>query len=220
MGNAKSTTSDKRTPEDLWWNVTETKNKTENTSQIVVKSDSNTERSERKIQLNKELDEFKKDLHTKHEEGRRIIAERKQELNYLRLQLKLKTMINEELREQLEENPNNPGASDTTTSKCNRIEELLNENEEQRKLIEEMKIKLEAYSEIKAKNQELRVNVATLQEDLQNINAEVLNFESERNEYQTHVTALKDVIKVSKEMLNIRENQIQEVRVLIKFDKI
>lgn len=240
MGNANSidtnTTCNERTPEDLWWNpVGFVNNKYENkskeatnlqtnptttlkTTPIDANKESNIERLERKKILDKELDDFKRNIHEQHEVKRRLINEKKQELINLRRQLELQKMINEELKIQLDKsqsqssssNPNN--VESDLALKCDKYQELLKENEEQRKLIEEMKLQIEKHEEIHAKNQELRIHIAELQKEMQNVNAEVLEFESERKEYKTHVVALKDVIKVTKEMLNIRENQIQEVR--------
>lgn len=210
MGNVNTTTNmfqDERTPEDLWWNNpvnNETKAKLEPNL-----TDDNNERVERKKLLNKELDDFKRDLHTKHEEKRQLIIQKKQELINLRAELKLQKMINEDLQNKLSGSSNNRNNEDN--NEYDRLEKILKENEEQKKLIEELKERVTKYEEVNEKNNELRVNLAKLQDELQSVNAEVLDFESERNEYKTHVTALKDVVKVTKEMLNIRENQIQEV---------
>ncbi|XP_044256866.1 probable DNA double-strand break repair Rad50 ATPase [Tribolium madens] len=70
--------------------------------------------------------------------------------------------------------------------------------------------------EIKRNNLELKMTVATLQKDIQDLNSEVINFEKERADYKAHVVALKDVVSVSKQMLMIREAQLKEMREKIK----
>lgn len=166
------------------------------------------ERAEKRKVMAKELEDFKKNLHAQHEEKRQIIAARKQELADIRAQLNSEKIKNEELTRKLSKSSSK---ENTSCERCDQYEELLKENDEQKKEIIYMKAQMEKYEDIAAKNRNLQVNIVELQEELQTVNSEVLDFETERNEYKVHVTALKDVIKVSKEMLVIRENQIEEV---------
>lgn len=61
------------------------------------------------------------------------------------------------------------------------------------------------------KNRELQVMIAQMQHELQNLNTSMVDFEKEREEYKAHISALKEVINISKKMLLIRESQLKEV---------
>lgn len=61
------------------------------------------------------------------------------------------------------------------------------------------------------KNRELQVMIAQMQVELQNLNTCMADFEKEREEYKAHISALKEVINISKKMLLIRESQLKEV---------
>lgn len=246
MGNAESSTSIERSPEELWWNPIS--NAPENitlesvaSSQTFSTSDS-LERYERKKILTKELKDFKRDLHEKHEKGRQIIAQRKKEMMDIQEELEQQKTINDELRQRITQGDSSSASNaefEMYKQNQTRIQTLLNENAELKETInnikqqkknedetteelqkenlelkqvmEEMKEQLKTQNEIVEKNKELRISISQIQDELQNVNVEVLGFEHEKHEYKIHVAALKDVIRVSKEMLQIRENQIQEV---------
>ena len=70
--------------------------------------------------------------------------------------------------------------------------------------------------DIRQKNLELKMTIAKLQSDLQDLNGEMVTFEKERQDYKAHVVALKDVVSVSKQMLMIREAQLKELREKVK----
>lgn len=185
MGNTRSTeqSSTIEVEEDPWWNP-----------------QSRNEQQEKSVAINKnddKLDEFRQELARKHEKRRQIIAEKRKEMQDLRDEVLKHKEENEKLRRLLE------------TKSTDR--ELLRENQELKTKIVELQSELFKSEILTQKNNELRGDIAKLQQDLQTVNAEVVGFEKERFEYQTHVTALKDVIKVSKQMLVIREQQLTEV---------
>lgn len=246
MGNAESSTSIEKSPEDLWWNPIS--NAPENitlepaTSSQTVSTSESLERYERKKILTKELRDFKRDLHEKHEKGRQIIAQRRKEMMDIQEELEQQKRINDELRQRITQGDSSSASNaefkmykqnqeriqtlltenaelketiknmkHQNKNEDENIDELQKENSEIKQVMIEMKEQLKKYDEIAEMNKELRISISQIQDELQSVNVEVLSFEHERQEYKTHVIALKDVIKVSKEMLNIRENQIQEV---------
>lgn len=155
------------------------------------------------------LDEFRQDFARKHEKRRQLIAEKRKEMQDLRLELLRQKKENEKLRESL--NAKSSEINPSTEIDQQLIENLKQENDEMKRKIVELQTELFRSETIAQKNNELRCSITELQRELQSLNAEVVNFEKERQDYQTHVTALKDVIKVSKEMLRIRESQLNEV---------
>lgn len=152
------------------------------------------------------LNEFKLELARKHEKRRQILREKRREMEELREEVVRLKKENEQSRQA-------PVVkSDSVSSDSNvEMERLRKENEALREILEEKSKLLEASDDIIEKNRELRVSVAEMQRELQNLNKQVVDFEKERQDYQAHVVALKDVIAVSKNMLQIRESQLKEV---------
>nr|CAH7742815.1 unnamed protein product [Callosobruchus chinensis] len=91
-------------------------------------------------------------------------------------------------------------------------ERLRRENDGLKMILEEKSRLLEDSEKLIEKNRELRISIAKMQQELQELNTELIEFEKERQEYNTHVLALKDVISVSKNMLQIREAQLKELK--------
>nr|CAI5853434.1 unnamed protein product [Callosobruchus analis] len=91
-------------------------------------------------------------------------------------------------------------------------ERLRRENDGLKMILEEKSRLLEDSETLIEKNRELRISIAKMQQELQELNTELIEFEKERQEYNTHVLALKDVISVSKNMLQIREAQLKELK--------
>lgn len=141
------------------------------------------------------LNEFKLELARKHEKRRELIAEKKLEMQQLRDELLNLRKENDELKKS------------TVLVNDAEIEALRSENIELKSKLERSE-NLESLSGL---NKELKMTIAEMQLELQNLNTEILDFEQERQEYKEHVVALKDVITVSKQMLLIREAQMKEV---------
>lgn len=197
MGNTKSQCNESDT-EDVWWKPEKSTVNKENYSQP-----STPEKREARSNEDK-LDEFRQELARKHEKRRQIIAEKRKEMQDMRDELLKQRKENEELKKMLRRRSN---SEENET-------EIVKENEGLRKEVEELRSQLTKSEELAQKNNELRSSIAELQKELQLVNSEVVNFEKERSDYKLHVTALKDVVKVSKQMLQIRENQIKEVSIV------
>lgn len=147
------------------------------------------------------LNEFKLELARKHEKRRQILAEKRKEMEELRQEVIRLKKENEELR-------NTKCDSGDVDQEKRRLRE---ENEHLKMILGEKSRLLRESDDIISKNRELRVAIAQLQGELQNLNRQVVDFDNERKDYQAHVVALKDVIAVSKHMIQIRETQLKEV---------
>lgn len=164
--------------------------------------------AERRRRINEEkMEQFKSELANKHLARRQAIAERSREILFLREELAKHKKENEELKEAL--NKKNPEPEDTSWNE--ELQKLREENERLKNTVQEKDEELDNYKEITQQNHELRLNIAEVQKELQSVNAQVVSFENERHDYQTHVSALKEVVKVSKQLLEIRELQLEEV---------
>ncbi|XP_019874328.2 protein Daple [Aethina tumida] len=151
------------------------------------------------------LNEFKLEIARKHEKRRQILAEKRKEMDALRQEVLLLREENEKLKNERGEcKPENDGNIE--------IQRLQRENEELKMTIEENNKRLETIGCLTQRNNEMRMQIAEMQKELQELNTEALNFEQEREDYKTHVVALKDVIHVSKHMLQIREAQLKELK--------
>lgn len=195
MGNTKSQCF-QSDAEDLWWKPEKPAINKESCSQPCTPEKREPGSNEDK------LDEFRQELARKHEKRREIIAEKRKEMQDMRDELLKQRRENEELKKMLRTRSNNEENGS----------EIVKENDDLRKEVDELRTQLSRSQDLAQKNNELRSSIAELQKELQLVNSEVVNFEKERSDYKLHVTALKDVVRVSKQMLQIRENQITEVR--------
>lgn len=167
------------------------------------------------------LEQFRSELANKHLARRQAIAERSREILFLREELAKHKKENEDLKEalnakKLEEQTRLLNDPDDTSWK-ERFEKLQTENEEMRSQMSEQCEELNRHKDLHQQNHELRLNIAEVQQELQQVNAQVVAFEKERQDYQTHVSAMKDVVKVSKQLLEIREHQLEEVSGVLCF---
>lgn len=169
-------------------------------------------------EANKEkLSEFKLELARKHEKRREIIAEKRKEMEELRAEVERLKEENESLKASRLDPPDDNLAElheeiERLREEKVEVDSLRKQNEELKEIVDEKTALLEESEKIIGKNRELRINITELQNELQRLNSEILNFETEREDYRVHVVALKDVISVSKHMLQIRETQLKELK--------
>lgn len=234
MGNARSTEVERE--EDVWWSngdgqvqqSTDTEyfekfNTTTSQKTQLCETSVNIEREQRRKEMQEDFIKFKQELARKHEKRRQLIVEKKKEMMDLRDELIKEKGENERLRRLLKEN-RSTSDDDNVSSKSQKTDEpsdvniadIKEENEELRNEVEKLKLMLREKDIIADKNRELRISLAQMQKELQNVNTQIISFEKERIDYQEHVTALKDIIRVTKEMLRVRESQIDEVRLLFR----
>lgn len=221
MGNVRSgeaNTNSNAFSDDPFWNPQSAPTITrENMSnnQSETPGTSSNEREEHREQLQRNLEEFKLELERKHEKRRELIAEKRREFQQVKDELQALKEENEMLKSQKSQVPN-PIASSPDLKLQGKIENLMEENEELKLQVEKLKILLKNGEEVNTKNRELRITVSEMQLDVQKLNSEMLNIEQERLEYSKHITALKDVVNVTKNMLEIREAQIEGLKEKVK----
>lgn len=203
MGNTRSSHFEEKL-DDVWLSNTKTNEVEQNGLSYSNESvDVNDKRlNEDSV---KKLDEFKLELARKREKRKEIINQKTKEMDELREEIQRLREENEALRRvQHHQQDNN--------DYLYRISRLEEEKETLKMLVSEKGRLLLESEKIIDKNRELRVESADMQKELQRLNNEMLNFEKERQDYKAHVVALKDVIAVSKHMLQIRETELTQVR--------
>lgn len=197
MGNARSSYFEEK-PDDAWWSTVQTKTSSLHESIEKVNEKKLSKESVRK------LEEFKLELTRKREKRKQIISGKSKEMEELREEIQRLREENEALRRVQHE-----GQDDSDSAF--EIDRLRQENETFKMLVHEKSRLLQESEKIIEKNRELRIETVKMQQELQRLNGEMLNFEKERQDYKAHVVALKDVIAVSKHMLQIRETELTEV---------
>lgn len=241
MGNTRSSFFEQKQDDvDVWWSNSTT-NEIEVAHPIEIHEIKNlSEESVRK------LDEFKLKLARKREKRKEIIHCKTKKMEELREEIERLKQENETLRRVQavsEENQSlGSGSGNEVSEEIRRLREenaalrrvqaisgkddseisykisrLEQENETLKMLSREKDHLLVESEKIIEKNCELRIETVRMQQELQRLNNEMLKFEKERTDYKAHVVALKDVIAVSKNMLQIRETELTEVNHFVLF---
>lgn len=171
----------------------------ESQSEISGESDNSKkmDNGERKEQT---LEEFKEELRIKREKRQNAIADLRNEITSLRQQLSEEKEINRRLKR---------GNVCGTSANCESLEteEIIediatanNENDEP--------VQVESKSNITLKRE-----LANVQLSLQLANSEILSLQAELNVRQKQTDTLKEVNTVSKQMIQIREDQLNQVNI-------
>lgn len=138
-----------------------------------------------------EVEEFQAELMRKRQLRREILTAKKLEFETLKREI-----------EELKEENRLLKQSSPTSSSINEQDECL------------LDVSGTETTSLIHKNRELQVMIAEMQVELQNLNISMADFEKEREEYKAHISALKEVINISKKMLLIRESQLKEVSLI------
>lgn len=163
----------------------------------------------------KELAEFRKELAIKRKARVKLISEKSNEMDNMREALKEERRLREEavaentaLRALIAANTlpaldtNVSGAeADSGSQEHNRLTALVSELENQ-------------VTEVRELNRTIRRELSEANYALQGANTETALLNKENFELKNQISALKEVKKVSKEMLDIRETQLKQVRPL------
>lgn len=202
MGNTRSSHFEQKL-DDVWLLNTKTNEVEQNRPSC---SDDSVEVTEKRLSKDsvRKLDEFKLELARKREKRKEIIDQKKIEMEELHEEIQRLREENDALRRVQHQQQDN-------SEYFYRISRLEEENQTLKMLVSEKGRLLLESEKIIDKNRELRVESAEMQKELQRLNNEMINFEKERQDYKAHVVALKDVIAVSKHMLQIRETELTEV---------
>ncbi|XP_017786049.1 PREDICTED: uncharacterized protein PFB0145c isoform X1 [Nicrophorus vespilloides] len=188
MGNVRSEFF-QNTSDDIWWQPAREAPRTPEPVRI----------------QREDLINFRRELELKQQKRRELIEEKRKEMMDLREEVQRLQKENEDLKQ--------------VRSGCDHVKEiaqLKDENDDLKVEIEKWKIELRNMADVAAKNRELRLSISEMQGEVQRVNSELVAIEQERLEYGNHITALKDVVRVTKNMLEIRENQIEELKNKVK----
>lgn len=177
------------------------KNVSKNTGEIETKSHSSVEcdtaREKCDEKRQQSLEEFKEELRVKRELRKCAISELRNEIGSLRDQLAEQKAINQRL---IDEKANGYGNSN-------------NNNNSNIETIDD----IDSATENIVPNYGLHTQLADVQLSLQNANTEILLLSNELTASKKQVQTLKEVILASKEMISIRETQLEQVKITFKF---
>lgn len=141
---------------------------------------------------NQSLEEFKAELREKREKRQNAIAELRNEISTLRNQLAAEKAINKQLIDEKNCISRDDNVRDSD------VDDVDGSHSTDRSQFND---------------HSLRIQLADVQLSLQTANGEILRLTSELAVTKKQVSALKDVIAASKEMVEIREAQLQQVSV-------
>lgn len=155
-----------------------------------------------------EMNEFRKQLSIKREQRKEILSRHRNEKKELEKSLKNEMILkleladqNKLLRELLIKNYIEiPDELDASKERINVAETVL-----------QMKDELE---KIKSNNNKLRVQLAMTNNALQNAYSDMSELSAQNTESFKQIKSLKEVVTVSKTMINLREEQLNEVSVI------
>lgn len=152
-----------------------------------------------------EMNEFRKQLNIKREQRKEILSRHRKE------KLELEHSLRNEIKSKLELVECNKLLRELLTN--NNIEipeemEATNESSEVAKVIHQMKEEIE---NLKCMNNKLRCELARSNNDLQSAYSDIADLSAQNTESIKQITSLKEVITVSKTMINLREEQLNQV---------
>lgn len=152
-----------------------------------------------------EMEEFRRQLEIKREQRREILNRHKTEKQ------ELEKALESERKSKLEVYETNRMLRELLTR--NRIdipEDLQNTREvaDITAIIDNMN---EEFEVLKANNNRLRRELAESNHALQGANSDIADLQTQNTESIKHINALKEVVSVSKTMINLREGQLNEV---------
>lgn len=160
-----------------------------------------------------DMEEFKRQLEIKREQRREILSRHRAEKESLEKALQSERLSklelyesNKQLRQLLLENNIN-------------IPEDLQSCRENTELTDAVVHIREEFEKIKENNNKLRRDLAQSNNALQNAYSDIAELNAQNTESIKQIHALKEVITVSKTLINMREDQLNEVRNNFRFIK-
>lgn len=152
-----------------------------------------------------EMEEFRRELEIKREQRREILNRHKAEKQ------ELEKALESERKSRLEAYESNRMLRELLTrNSINIPEDLQNYREvaDITKMIDNMN---EEFETLKVNNNRLRRDLAEANRALQGANSDIADLQTQNTESIKHINALKEVVSVSKTMINLREGQLNEV---------
>lgn len=154
-------------------------------------------RASREERINQNLEEFKEELRVKREKRQNAIADLRNEITTLRQQLADERALNRQLK-------NSARSSDGTNSSMPASTTDIDDNGQ-------VTPNNDSPSQTNSDGITLKTELAEAQFALQLANAEILSLNTELTGTRRQVTSLKDVVAVTKQMVQIREDQLAKV---------
>lgn len=156
-------------------------------------------RGSREERINQSLEEFKEELRIKREKRQNAITDLRNEIATLRQQLIDEKALNRRLMIERNVNYNDSTEHSVDTHDVDLAVEAMRTNDE-------------IVSDVPSNNEiAIKAELSAAQYALQLANAEILSLNTELTGTRRQVTSLKDVVAVTKQMVQIREDQLDKV---------
>ncbi|KAJ2951538.1 hypothetical protein O0L34_g13687 [Tuta absoluta] len=168
--------------------------------------DESNDRENRIIARAAEMEKFRQQLETKREQRRVILDRHKSEKK------ELETSLENERKAKLEVIESNKTLRDLLLQNNIEIPEHLQSSKENSSITESIIHMQEEFEKIKSSNHKLRRDLAEANAALQGANSDIADLQFQHTQSITQINALKEVVAVSKTMLRLRENQLDELK--------
>lgn len=152
-----------------------------------------------------EMIEFRKQLSIKREQRKQILARHRTEKE------ELQKSLNKEKQSKMELVQTNKLLRELLVKNNIDIPENLLSSSQDSDLISAIAQMKEEFDSLKSNNNKLRKELAESNNTLQNAYADIADLNSQNMESMKQISALKEVVSVSKTMIGIREQQLNEV---------
>lgn len=212
MGNVFS--SDSSGKRDAYVDVTSergpmdrvsTSNESENADEFHDTIDNIEIRESRAKAKAEEMEEFRKQLEIKREQRREILNRHKTEKQ------ELEKALESEKKHRLEVYETNRMLRELLTRNSIHIPEDLQNSKEVADVTTIIDKMNEEFETLKANNNRLRRDLVESNHALQGANSDIADLQTQNTESIKHINALKEVVSVSKTMINLREDQLNKV---------
>jgi DNA repair exonuclease SbcCD ATPase subunit len=152
-----------------------------------------------------EMVEFRKELSIKREQRRQILDRHRSEKQ------ELEKSLNQEKKSRMELSEANKLLRELLTQNNIEIPDVLQVSSENYDLINTITQMKEEFEDLKTNNNKLRSDLAHSNSALQNAYSDIADVNAQNIESMKQISALKEVVTVSKTMINLREEQLNEV---------
>lgn len=211
MGNVFSSDSSRR--HDAYYVTSETEpmddmstsNESENADEFHDTIDDTEIQDARAKAKAEEMEEFRRQLEIKREQRREILNRHKTEKQ------ELEKALESERTSRFEAYETNRMLRELLTRNNIDIPEDLQNSREVTDITAIISKMNEEFETLKASNNRLRRDLAESNRALHSANSDIADLQTQNTESIKHINALKEVVSVSKTMINLREGQLNEV---------
>lgn len=153
-----------------------------------------------------ELEEFRRELNIKREQRKVILSRHRNEKK------ELEKALETEKKAKLEAHENNKQLRELLLKNNLEIPENLQSSKEDSSLVDTIVEMQEEFEKLKENNNQLRRGLTESNSSLQNAYSDIADLTGQNREAIKQIQALKEVVTVSKTMISLREQQLNEVR--------